>query len=119
LKTSWWPGIFMIWAFLLLMGSVVEGSNLFTADRIAEVQSLLQPEIAEVSNLASVPVIGDAYVIVTKVLSYIVVIGQVLFLWFPSLWSGSWYMFYLFVIFPLSAAMWIGLVFVLRGVSSQ
>jgi hypothetical protein len=108
----------MIYIAILFCTTVANQSSQFTTTEMARIQSMMQPTGTDITSFGTTSTIGAGYSMITNVWSYIVVFAETIFLWSPTLWSGNWYWFYLFVCVPLCIAMTIGIVQTLRGVNS-
>ena len=116
MKTSWIIAIVMLWVVFFIFGSIAEQQNTFGSSQVSQGQSLMQPVGTDITGLNSIPVIGQAISLITNVWSYLVTFIQMVFLWFPDLWAGSWLWFYFILPFPVSVGLVISIVFILRGV---
>jgi hypothetical protein len=73
-------------------------------------------QITNVTALYSVPVIGQAVSLITKVGEYISTLILMIFLWFPDIWAGNWLWLYFFLCLPVTVGFVVSFVFILRGV---
>jgi len=118
MKTSWIIGIVSLWFVLWILSSIAAQANLITSTQVGQVQTLAQPTGTDVSTFGGSTTIGQAYSLITNVWAYIFGFLQMLFLWFPTLWVGTWLWFYYVVCLPISIALIISIVFIFRGVHS-
>lgn len=114
--------IIFLYIGCLLCGTIAEKSNQMTSARVAELQGLMQPTGTDQSALNSDS--GGSFItagasLITNVWSYLKTFIQITFLWFPSLWSGSWLWFYFCFPLELAIGMIISVVVMLRGVHSN
>jgi hypothetical protein len=110
-KTSWI--IFIIFAYIAIFyfAGVAEYASLMDSKYIAGLQALGQPHG---SNW-----LLQAVAQIDEIWTYIKSFIQMVFLWNGTLWSGSWYYFYLFVCLPVCIGVVMSIVFILRGVHSS
>ena len=118
MKTSWFIGLISLWFVMMILSGIAEQSNLVTSTVVESVQGLVQPEGTDVGSISTGAGTSAAYSIVTSVFSYLGPFFQMVFLWHPTLWTGSWFYFYLVFCLPIAVAMVISIVFVFRGVNS-
>jgi len=111
-------GIVMLYFVLLICSSVAAQSSMITSTEVGQVQGLMQPTGTDSTSLTSGSVIGQAVSLITNVWSYLLGFLQIVFLWFPNLWTGTWLWFYFIVCVPISVGFVMSIVFVLRGVHS-
>ena len=114
MKTSYFIYAITLWLVCLLFCSVAEQQNLIGSTQMGQLQTLIQPIIAENSSL-----ISAVFAYVTNAGEYVKTIINILFLYFPTLWTGTWLWFWVILLLPVSCSMVITLVLALRGTSSQ
>ena len=111
MKTSWIIFIAFAYIAIFYFAGVAEYANQMNATTVASLQSLGTPE-------------GTNWVLqqvaqISRVWTYLTIWFQMIFLWNPTVWSGSWYYFYLFVCLPICIGMGMSIVFMLRGVHNS
>jgi hypothetical protein len=104
---------------MYVLCSVIEGTNMFGTAEVQTITSMMQPAGTDVSSLQGPFSISGFYSLVTNVWEYIKIVIQAIFLYFPDLWTGNWIWFYFVVCLPISIAMIVSLVMVLRGTASS
>lgn len=62
--------------------------------------------------------ISGAWATMTHIARILVVFGQAIFLWCPTLWSGYLLWVYWFICFPVAVGFVLSLAFIIRGVHS-
>ena len=110
MRTGWIVGIVMIYIAMAYFGITAEMGSSLGASPLATIDTLMKPEFTNFEVGLST--------LITNVGTYILAFLQIVFLWFPTLWSGTWIWFYFFVILPMVVGMTLGLVMVMRGVGS-
>jgi len=115
MKTSLIIGVISLWVILTLLSNVAEQTALMGTGETATLQSFMQPKGTDFSN-----VITGTVSIVTNIWQYMKLIIQVMFLWYPTVWSGSWsMMIYLCLFLPVGIGLVFSIVTILRGVGSS
>ena len=112
MKSSWMAGITMFYMGLLYLSLVAEQGASINSSTMNVFNNLMTPTGTDFSN----PVAAVTSLI-TDVWQYFLIVFQIVFLWFPDLWTGNWIWFYFFVCFPVVAMMALTFVTVLRGSS--
>lgn len=116
MKTSWTIGLVFFYIALLLLTSVVNQASQFTVTEVARLQGFMQPTGTDVaSSSTSIPA---ALNMITNVWTYIVVYIEMIFLWSPTLWSGTWIWMYYFICLPVCIGNIISIVYIMRGVAN-
>lgn len=110
MKSSWLAGIVLLYVGLLFLSMVAENNSAIGASDINLFNGILNPQGTDFSN----PLVAT-YSLMTDVWQYVKLFIQIVFLWFPDLWTGSWIWFYYFVAFPISAMMIFSFISLLRG----
>jgi len=118
MKQSWVIAVVTLYVVFHLLGSVAEGSLSITSSQVSQAQGLMQPIMTDVSPLNSIPVIGLAVSLITNIGSYFISFMMMVFLWYPTLWSGTWMWFYWLFVMPVSIGMIMAIVTMLRGSQS-
>jgi hypothetical protein len=114
MKTSLIIGIISLWVILTLLSNVAEETALMGSGEATTLQSFMQPHGTDFSN-----VITGTVSIVTNIWQYMKLVIQVMFLWYPTVWEGSWSMMIYFIPFlPFGIGLVFSIVTVLRGVGS-
>ena len=112
MKTSWFIGIIMLFGIFTVISGIIE-MNTMGSDDISILQSLMQPQIPEFTNP-----LGAVFAVVNVAWDYLQVLWDVL--WFDyAFFQGQWLYVKYLVFWPISVALVISLVFVLRGVGSD
>jgi hypothetical protein len=119
MATKWIIGLITIYFAILLCTTIANNANQFTSAEVARIQHLMQPIGTDITSITSTNIIGQGVSMITNVWSYVVVFLESLFLWSPSLWTGSWLWFYYFFCIPLCISIAMTVVFALRGVHSS
>ena len=113
MKTSWAIGIFMFYLLIAACAVMIEQTNTMNSDVISAIGTLLRPTVTNVAGSTT-----GFVSFVTNIGSYIMAFIGALFLWFPSVWTGYLYYFWLFICVPVSVGMIISIVIILRGSST-
>lgn len=112
MKTSWFIGLFMLFGMLQLISGVIEMTTLGEGE-VSTLQALMTAPVVDLSNpisaLTSVMSVGWDY------------LGNLWdVFWFNySFFQGQWLLVKYIVFIPISIAMIISLVMMLRGVGSD
>ena len=114
MKTSWIIGIFMFYLILAALAVMIEQTTTMNSTVLGSIASLLRPTVTNVAG----ETIGFIS-FVTNIGSYIMAFIRALFLFFPSVWTGYLYWFWLFVCVPISVGMILSIVIILRGSSAN
>ena len=114
MKMSFIIGWAALFISLIFFDTIVQQSTGIGSDTYGWVKSLGEPDI---TNMTS-PGVGQLISLITYVGQYIVTFISMIFLWFPSIWTGNWIWFYWFFCVPVTIGFIVSIVFVLRGVGS-
>jgi hypothetical protein len=111
MKTSWIIFIAMIYAAIFYFSGVAEYTNNLDSSVMLRMQNLGQPTGTNfgVGLTSQIVLVWD----------YMVNFIKMVFLWNPTLWSGSWYYFYVFVCLPVCIGVVFSIVTIMRGVHSD
>jgi hypothetical protein len=116
MKTSFIIGWACLFIACIFGSSIIEQNAGITTTQMAWLNSVMSPNVTNMTAIQSIPIIGQAYTLVTMVGQYIVSFILMIFLWFPSIWAGTWIWFYYVFCLPVSIGFVVSLVFILRGV---
>ena len=111
-----------MYIMMLLLCSGAEQQNVLLTNSAnptgtgTTVQNLMQPIGTDYTNPNAIPLIGGAISLITNVWTYILPFIQMVFLWQPTLWTGSWILVYYVFCIPLSIGFIASIVFIFRGV---
>ena len=113
MKHSWVMGVVMLYLLVLGVEMMVTGGTAFSSEGQGYLDSLVSPAMSNQSG-ALTSIVSLAIQVGTYFETFI----KAVFLWSPSVWTGYliWVWFYMCV--PLTIAMIIGIIIVLRGSSS-
>ena len=110
MKSSWIAGIVFFYIGLLVLSLIAEQNVSMKGSDVNVIQQLITPSGTDFSN----PVVATVSLI-TDVWQYFRLLIQVIFLWFPDLWVGSWLWFYYIVCVPITVMMIATFITILRG----
>lgn len=99
----------MMWMGITFFAGIAEQRNMLDATSIANIQNLVQPTGTNFFETAS------AFVV--NVWTYMVGFIKMVFLWYPTVWTGYWLWFYYIVCFPIAIGVVFGIVTIMRGFS--
>jgi hypothetical protein len=100
----------MFWVGCLFLSLCAEQSLSMDGGTVNLFSTLLAPTGTDFSN----PLVAT-FSLMTDVWQYFKLLIQVIVMWFPDLWVGTWQWFYFFVVFPVSVMMIATFVTILRG----
>ena len=104
MKISYISSVVFLWLIGRILVGIAEASNApITAADVAALP--LQPQ-------------GSTDVI-TKVWDIILGFFQFIFLWSPTLWTGTWLWVYYFLVISIASAIVFGIILAVRGVGSS
>lgn len=111
MKTSWIIGVITIYLIIMAAELMATNGTAFSASTSENLTTLMSPTMANYSSSTS------AFAsIVTNVGTYVMTFLQAMFLWSPTIFSGYWIWFWLFICLPVSIGMVLSVVQILRGV---
>ena len=121
MKTSWIIGIFMLYMLLFSLELFATGGVSFasaTSSNITNIattnqSALIRPEFAESTNLFT-----SAWAVATQSAAYLVLIIKVLFLWFPTVFTGYVGYIYWYIVMAIDAGVVFSIFSIVRGVHS-
>lgn len=116
MKTSFIIGWVCLFVACIMGDSIIQQSAGITSTQGGWLFALTHPSGTDVTVLSSIPIIGQAASLITMVWSYILNLIELIFLWFPSIWNGTWLWVYYFVCLPVAIGFVVSIVFILRGV---
>ena len=113
MKTSWIIGVAMMWLFILFCETLVTANPIFNPAGGA-VSALLSVSISNSSGAlaATLTFIGNLG-------NYFLAFFQLVTLYQPTVFSGSYFYLWLFLCLPIDIGMVFGVVTILRGVHSS
>ncbi len=108
--SKWIAGISMLYIGCLALSLIAEHSLSANASDMNVFTSLLSPTSTDFGNP-----IAALNTLWTDAWQYIKLLFQIIFLWFPDLWTGAWLWFYYFILFPITLATIFSIMSMLRG----
>jgi hypothetical protein len=116
MKMSFIIGWACLFVGCIFFNTVVEQSTGVSTTQWGWINSLMSPTVVE---SPATNFLGTITGYITLVGSYMKTLISMIFLWFPSMWTGVWYWVYIFFFLPVSVGFVVSIVIILRGGSSS
>jgi hypothetical protein len=98
MRPGWLVGLITLFLVMQLFCCVCEMSTPLGGGEMTQLQKLMTPEW----NTYNIPVLGVAIAAINVAWDYVSVIFQMLFFWYPSIFTGGWILLWAVLFLPIS-----------------
>ncbi len=114
MKTSWIIGVVLFWIALFVGASIIKQASSFGSEQTSLLSSFFQLQMVNSSN-----VVSNITTIISNVGAIMLGFIKLIFLYDPTVWSGSYVWIWMFMCVPVGVGIAISIVFIMRGVGSK
>jgi hypothetical protein len=112
LRTALFIGVFVLYIVMQLISGWMQNTYGLDDTSITDQQQIMTPQVPQQTGI-----IGNIETFISTSFTWIQTVWNSF--WFhPEMFTGSWSMIWWIFFFPIGAAMAIGIIFVLRGVTN-